>query len=155
MTHTLKETIDLAMKNAILRAHPIGSYYLTEGTENPQDFIGGGWEKLTGRYVLQCSDDDHAAGTTVEAGLPDIAGNAGVTDNVCVNSNNSFIFGIADGCFSVSGSGARAHSPLIDAPIRADNRTITFRASKSNRIYGNSDTVQPPARIVNVWKRVS
>ena len=41
MTHTLKETIDLAMKNAILRAHPIGSYYLTEGTENPQDFIGG------------------------------------------------------------------------------------------------------------------
>lgn len=42
MAHTLKETIDLAMKNAILRAHPIGSYYLTEGTENPQDFIGGG-----------------------------------------------------------------------------------------------------------------
>ena len=41
MAHTLKETIDLAMKNAILRAHPIGSYYLTEGTENPQDFIGG------------------------------------------------------------------------------------------------------------------
>lgn len=42
MGHTLKETIDLAVKTAILRAHPIGSYYLTEGTENPQDFIGGG-----------------------------------------------------------------------------------------------------------------
>lgn len=41
MAHTLKETIDLAMKNAILRAHPIGSYYLTEGDENPADFIGG------------------------------------------------------------------------------------------------------------------
>jgi hypothetical protein len=41
MAHTLKETIDLAVKTAILRAHPIGSYYLTEGNENPADFIGG------------------------------------------------------------------------------------------------------------------
>lgn len=91
----------------------------------------------------------------VEAGLPDIAGNAVITDNVCVNTNDSFVFDGADGCFSVSGSGPRAHASIIDAPIRADNRTITFRASKSNGIYGKSDTVQPPARIVNVWKRVS
>lgn len=42
MAHTLKEVIDLAIKTAILRAHPIGSYYLTEGTEDPKDFIGGG-----------------------------------------------------------------------------------------------------------------
>lgn len=41
MAHTLKDTIDLAVKTAILRAHPIGSYYLTEGDENPADFIGG------------------------------------------------------------------------------------------------------------------
>ena len=42
MAHTIQETIELAVKTAILRARPIGSYYLTEGTENPQDFIGGG-----------------------------------------------------------------------------------------------------------------
>ena len=42
MAHTLKDTIDLAVKTAILRAHPIGSYYLTEGNEDPKDFIGGG-----------------------------------------------------------------------------------------------------------------
>lgn len=42
MTHTLKEVIELAIKTAILRAHPIGSYYLTEGNEDPKDFIGGG-----------------------------------------------------------------------------------------------------------------
>lgn len=42
MSHTLEETIVLAVKTAILREHPIGSYYLTEGTENPKDFIGGG-----------------------------------------------------------------------------------------------------------------
>lgn len=42
MAHTLKEVIELAIKTAILRAHPIGSYYLTEGNEDPKDFIGGG-----------------------------------------------------------------------------------------------------------------
>lgn len=74
---------------------------------------------------------------------------------VCVNTNDSVVFGGADGCFSVSGSGPRAVSAGINVFTYADNRTLTFRASKSNGIYGNSDTVQPPARIVNVWKRVS
>ena len=32
---------------------------------------------------------------------------------------------------------------------------LGFQASKSNAIYGRSTTVQPPARFVNVWKRVS
>lgn len=119
------------------------------------NFSGGGWQKLTGRYVLQCSDANHKAGTTVEAGLPDIGGNAVITDNVCVNTNTSSVFRGADGCFSVSGSGARAVVNNVSVATYADNRTLTFRASKSNRIYGNSDTVQPPARIVNVWKRIS
>ena len=153
MTHTLKETIDLAMKNAILRAHPIGSYYLTEGTENPQDFIGGGWEKLTGRYVLQCSDDDHAAGTTVEAGLPNIEGNISFT--------------LPGGNSPISSAGYRAlynnYSAKSISGYAMDGSSVTrstdiflrFDASRSNPIYGRSDTVQPPARIVNVWKRVS
>lgn len=161
--YTLEATIDLAIqaavqkakKEAILECRPIGSYFITETEDDPNVLFGGDWQKLTGRYVLQCSDANHKAGTTVEAGLPDITGNAVITDNVCVNTNDSFVFSGADGCFSVSGSGPRALASIIGAPIHADNRTITFRASKSNRIYGNSDTVQPPARIVNVWKRVS
>lgn len=161
--HTLQQVIDLAVKTAVLKAkkeailecRPIGSYFLTETEDDPNVLFGGGWEKLTGRYVLQCSDDTHKAGTTVEAGLPDIGGNAIITDNVCVNTNDSFVFGGADGCFSVSGSGPRAVSAEINVSTHADNRKLTFSASKSNGIYGNSDTVQPPARIVNVWKRVS
>lgn len=160
MAHTLKETIDLAVKTAILRAHPIGSYYLTEGTENPQDFIGGGWQKLTGRYVLQCSDDTHAAGATVEAGLPNITGHFSATDNVCLNGyadkDTPKVFAKNDGCFSfIDGSGGRALVNVIQVGNYSDNRRVTFSASSSNNIYGNSDTVQPPARIVNVWKRVS
>ena len=154
MTHTLKETIDLAMKNAILRAHPIGSYYLTEGTENPQDFIGGGWEKLTGRYVLQCSDDIHAAGTTVQAGLPNITGSFTVIGD---SSGSNWIS-------NTHGQGAfydvvvNSNRQYYAHCVYSDNGGTyhqAFDASRSNSIYGNSDTVQPPARIVNVWKRVS
>ena len=38
---------------------------------------------------------------------------------------------------------------------RSADNFLHFDASRSNPIYGRSDTVQPPARIVNVWKRVS
>lgn len=144
MTHTLKETIDLAMKNAILRAHPIGSYYLTEGTENPQDFIGGGWEKLTGRYVLQCSDANHKAGTTVEAGLPNITG------TFSRQVNNNYIGD--DGAFYNRELGGQSSGQYSGTGFPSG---VGFDASRSNPIYGRSDTVQPPARIVNVWKRVS
>ena len=161
--HTLQQAIDSAVKTAVLKAkkeailecRPVGSYFITETEDDPNIIFGGGWQKLTGRYVLQCSDDSHKAGTTVEAGLPDIAGNAIITDNVCVNTNDSVVFGGGDGCFSVSGSGSRAVVNDINVVTHADHRTLTFRASKSNGIYGNSNTVQPPARIVNVWKRVS
>ena len=161
--HTLQQVIDLAVKTAVFKAkkeailecRPVGSYFITETEDDPNIIFGGGWQKLTGRYVLQCSDDSHKAGTTVEAGLPDIAGNAIITDNVCVNTNDSVVFGGGDGCFSVSGSGSRAVVNDINVVTHADHRTLTFRASKSNGIYGNSNTVQPPARIVNVWKRVS
>lgn len=149
MAHTIQETIELAVKTAILRAHPIGSYYLTEGTENPQDFIGGGWEKLTGRYVLQRSDANHKAGTTVEAGLPNIKGQ---TDNPVQTFN-------WDGSMR-PGTGAIVASLVTGVKAGTQGTGyngvwIDFDASKSNSIYGNSDTVQPPARIVNVWKRVS
>ena len=87
-----------------------------------------------------------SVGTVIAAGAPDIVGNAVVTDNVCVNTSDSKIFfDNAEGCFSVSGSGPRVRSTNVEVRTYNDNRTLTFRASKSNDIYGNSDTVQPPA----------
>ena len=82
--HTLQQVIDLAVKTAVLKAkkeailecRPIGSYFITETEDDPNVLFGGEWQKLTGRYVLQCSDANHKAGTTVEAGLPDIDGKA-------------------------------------------------------------------------------
>lgn len=112
-------------------------------------FSGGGWEKLTGRYVLQCSDDSHKAGTTVQAGLPNIKG----------QTNNAIQTFSWDSSIN-AGIGAIVTTPAGNEMAGMHGTGyggvwIDFDASKSNSIYGNSDTVQPPARIVNVWKRVS
>lgn len=96
-------------------------------------------------YVLQSADDKHPAGTTVEAGLPDIEGAVG----------GVFVWG-------EGGTGAFLDSVkenpadyTVDSSMSHQWRTPKFNASNSNVIYGKSDTVQPLARFVNIWKRVS
>lgn len=154
--HTLQQVIDLAVKTAVLKAkkeailecRPVGSYFITETEDDPNILFGGGWEKLTGRYVLQCSDDTHKAGTTVQAGLPDITGRATFLQTDGSDQTNypdlgCFYWGIYNHSWKTSS--------INEGPAKRD---LFFNASRSNSIYGRSDTVQPPARIVNVWKRV-
>ena len=153
--HTLQQVIDLAVKTAVLKAkkeailecRPIGSYFITETEDDPNILFGGEWQKLTGRYVLQCSDDSHKAGTTVQAGLPNITGLASFISSDGVDTQ-------------YPDRGALywtnyAHNIVMQTRSGTGKRDIMFDASRSNPIYGRSDTVQPPARIVNVWKRVS
>ena len=165
--HTLQQVIDLAVKTAVLKAkkeailecRPVGSYFLTETEDDPNILFGGRWQKLTGRYVLQCSDDTHAAGTTVEAGLPNIAGDTGSL-NWSDNDNNALDY---DTWLNHNGPYERrlfATNGEHIVPIYTQEPGlrrvgVNFDASRANPIYGRSDTVQPPARIVNVWKRVS
>ena len=154
--HTLQQVIDLAVRTAVLQAkkeailecRPIGSYFITETEDDPNILFGGGWEKLTGRYVLQCSDDTHKAGTTVEAGLPNITGQA-----TFINSD-----GVDNTIYPDRGAlywENYAYNIKMQTISGTGKRDIMIDASRSNPIYGRSDTVQPPARIVNVWKRVS
>ena len=85
-----------------------------------------------------------AVGTVLDAGAPNIAGSFTMTDNVCVN-DPYLVFNNNTGCFSVDGSGPRAVIQNQSVATYADNRRVTFSANKSNSIYGNSNTVQPPA----------
>lgn len=91
-----------------------------------------------------------SVGTVLDAGAPDVTGHFSATDNVCLNGyadkDTPKVFGNNDGCFSfIDGSGGRALVNVVQVSNYADNRRISFSASKSNNIYGNSDTVQPPA----------
>lgn len=85
-----------------------------------------------------------SVGTVIDAGLPNVTGSFNMNDNVCVN-DASLVFVNNTGCFSVDGSGNRAIATQRGDQASTDNRRVTFSANKSNSIYGNSDTVQPPA----------
>lgn len=72
-------------------------------------------------------------GVFMEAGLPNITGSFGGSDGIYPGSFSS-------GAFTVSGSGTS-----LTNSSNSYNNTVTFNAAKSNSIYGNSTTVQPPA----------
>lgn len=141
------------VSGVINRIYPIGSIYLTVSNDNPATLLGlGTWQKVASGRVLQGSDNDHAAGTTIEAGLPNITGAAS-------NSNPSAVT-----CYNNQYTGAITYSTITgtryytgtNATAASDHAMgIGFDASLSNSIYGNSNTVQPPAFVVNIWQRVA
>lgn len=141
--------------NFLLAAHPVGSIYQTISPENPSVTFGGGtWEKIAQDRVLMGASNTHPAGTTVEAGLPNISG---VWGNIrvpsAVDEKGSLPDSDLTGAFketifkrellykSVSGADFSGWDKLI------------FSASESNPLYGASDTVQPPAYFTYTWLR--
>ena len=130
--------------NFLLAAHPVGSIYQTISPENPAVTFGGGtWEKIAQDKVLMGASDTHPAGTTVEAGLPNIT--AKVTSQYGIFNADS------EGAFYFS-EGANFNYPAtgLGGSLIHDLR---FSASRSNPIYGNSTTVQPPAYFTYTWLR--
>lgn len=129
--------------NLLKTIYPVGSIYIGTTAQCPLSTLFGSWEKVSGGRVLQGADNNHAAGTTIAAGLPNITGylwTRGLED----------IGGLGAFYGPVSSSGwNRGHEQ--------DTRTtdIHFDASRSNSIYGASNTVQPPAYVVNIWRRTA
>ena len=148
-THTLQEIIEKTIQTTLLKAHPVGSYWLTESDDDPNTLFGGGWERVKGK-LLQCSDDTHPAGTDIEAGLPNITGSFAVRPASTFDSSAAFS-GIAATEITC---GLYAQ---INTPFYGNFGTVSFSmdASRSSAIYGKSDTVQPETHVVNVWKRIS
>lgn len=56
---TLQQLIEKAGQVAVLKAHPVGSYFITEEDRNPAEILGLGgvstWVKLEGRVLLGAS----------------------------------------------------------------------------------------------------
>ena len=78
---------------------------------------------------------DNNVGTIIAAGLPNITG---------VNGKQYWDAGYYSGAFY---KGSVGHG--LSDPAWSDTNLVSFDASRSNPIYGNSTTVQPPAVTVN------
>lgn len=154
MSTTLKEVIQAAITQAVLAAHPVGSIYCSVDSTNPSSLFGGTWEQVSSGRVLQGVDSSHSAGTTAEAGLPNITGSAG---NFDVWGYGATAVRSVAGAFGSTGNSLNPNQATVytGTHTQTDDRVLTFDASLSSSIYGASSTVQPPAFFVYIWKRTA
>ncbi len=126
-----------------LTAYPVGSIYQSTSYTSPAALFGGTWQEIAQNRVLMGVGSGHAAGTTVEAGLPNITG--------------SFVADVKNGEHKVSGAftAGSAIASTGEYSNFSDVYKFSLDASKSNAIYGRSYTVQPAAYYVHIWKRVA
>lgn len=130
----------------VKQIYPVGSLYFSVSSIDPSSYFGGTWKKVSEGRVIQGSDSKNIAGTTKEAGLPNVTGKFSNYDRC-----GSTIMGVS-GAFSFAGN---YDSCTKSAGSDDWGKWINFDASRSNAIYGRSDTVQPPAFIVNIWQRIA
>lgn len=134
--------------------YPVGSIYQSTARTSPAALFGGTWQEIAQNRVLMGAGTGYTAGSTVEAGLPnitgsfttkstDVGGSPFSGDANVLSAKGSLAFSEK----STSYGGYTGHS--------GSQYNIQFDASRSNPIYGRSYTVQPAAYYVHIWKRVA
>lgn len=126
--------------------YPIGSIYISaDKNKTKADFPilqYGTWEEVPANLCLQTGAVSEA-GTQRSAGLPNITGVMGVM--ACNTTHRS------GACVTL-----RTSANIADKLEWTSNRPdLGIDASKSNPIYGASNTVQPPAYMVRAWVRTA
>ena len=127
------DAVKTLIANALAEDHAKIKFWISEDPTSPAALFGGTWQEIAQNRVLMGASSTHAAGTTVEAGLPNIK-----------FSFTALTFG----------NGGRAGSESSTA-YSAKSSDFNLDASKSNAIYGRSSTVQPAAYYVHIWHRVA
>lgn len=131
-------------------------FWASDDPTSPASFIGGTWERVENCTIWGASDA-HPAGTTVEAGLPNITGQLSVRALKSKYETGVFLTQENGALKSIAVDSIEYFSNLIateDAP-NAYGSSLAIDASGSNPIYGTSTTVQPPAYCLYIWRRVA
>lgn len=138
--------------DSALAAYPVGSIFQTVSTTSPAALFGGAWQEIAFNRVLMGAGTGYTAGSTVEAGLPNITGSLIETKAECSPFRGSKA--------SLKSSGALKFVEINTSwggysGTSGSTYDVYFDASRSNSIYGRSYTVQPAAYYVHIWKRVA
>lgn len=120
--------------------YPVGCVYLTTNSTCPLSALFGTWSLVSSGKALWTGTGSNG-GTTIAAGLPNIKG------TLCALQHDSY-YTLAFTQTAMSGAYQGASSGR--GPAKA-----TFSASGSNTIYGNATTVQPPAYVINAFRRTA
>lgn len=149
--------INTSISTLLTTLYPVGSVYISTTTVCPLASLiqGSTWELVSSGYALWTGNGTTGSGTTannsyanapanttINAGLPNITGTAKLNDDLAFQS--------ASGAFTLTDSYSR---DVASNRSGSQAHTISFSAQSANSIYGNSSTVQPPAYVINMWKR--
>ena len=153
--------INTSISTLLTALYPVGSIYISTTTVCPLASLiqGSTWELVSSGYALWTGNGATGSGTTannlyanapantiINAGAPNIS--ATWTDD---NRDGTDFYEAPTGAvsqtvksqsWSFSGGGAYSSS-----------YKKSFSAASSNTIYGTSSTIQPPAYVINMWKR--
>ena len=174
----------LTAESILSMVYPVGSVYISVNDVSPEKFLGGTWIKISQGRVLQGASGTQTAGTEVSAGLPNISvssngehthtrGSMNITGNIIMHGiTNCTVISDMNGAFSgLGGAESAYHAPDCASGVSSE-RAINFSADRTwtgstssagahshsayiTDITGKSTTVQPPALLVNIWKRTA
>ncbi len=144
------DAVKTLIADALAEDHAKIKFWISEDPTSPAALFGGTWQEIAQNRVLMGASYAHAAGTTVEAGLPNITGSVGRF----ASGHHSNELDRKQGALSYSGQGDNL-GYYSSSGSYGYGYYIDFNASSSNAIYGRSNTVQPAAYYVHIWRRVA
>ena len=164
--NTTKLATTAHLINVLKAIYPVGSLYMGTQASCPMSSFFGTWELVSSGKALWTGNGTSGSGTTantnyanapanttINAGLPD-------PDVDVIYRQDSTSSGVYQDKFGTDGWTGSAYSNtggtdewMQSSKDKGSQRPLA--AIFTNSIYGASSTVQPPAYVVNVWRRTA
>ena len=142
--NTINSQLSSSVLSNLQAVYPVGSLFISTTDTCPIANLFGTWEKVADGRVLQGVSGSQEVGSTLEAEIPNITGKISTGSRTWASI-------VAQGAFYASGTGGTTAN---DGSGSA--KTVLFDASRSSSVYKDDcETVQPPAYLVNIWKRTA
>ena len=148
-----QKTVDLT------DVYPVGSIYMSINSTSPASLFGGSWTELDSNKALWVTSTSSGnANTTINAGLPNITGSRHLA--WADQSGGGLIMKVEENVSTSALYATRSGNQWFTSSSNSQNNSnyynyLSMDASRSNSIYGNSTTVQPPAYRVYAWRRTA
>lgn len=146
------DAVKTLIADALAEDHAKIKFWVSEDPTSPAALFGGSWEQIASDRVLMGASSNHAAGTTAEAGLPDL--NLDLLYRQDATSSGSYDSKYGHDGMTVLWSNTSGTDEYMQS-ISNSYTNAPLGLEIGNPIYGRSNTVQPAAYYVYIWHRVA
>lgn len=134
----------------VLKAmYPVGALYI--GTQNtcPMSSLFGTWTLVSGGHALWTGNGTSSSGTTSNANYANAPANTTIAAGAPSISHTHTTY------YKDPGNSSGANGGVGGGSYFGKSSYASASNSSVNAIYGKSSTIQPPAYVVNVWRRTA